>query len=51
VRQVRWHTESKDLVFKTVVLKILVKVALIAVQNKQPILPNLARLYMLVRVL
>jgi hypothetical protein len=38
-------------VFKVVVLKILVKVALIAVQNEQPIPPNLARLCMLVKVL
>jgi hypothetical protein len=31
VRQVRWHTEGKDLVFKAVVLELLVEVALIAV--------------------
>jgi len=37
--------------FKAKVLKILVKVALVAVQNKQPIHPNLARLYMRVKVL
>ena len=41
----------KDLVFKAVVLKILVKVALIAVQNKQLVHPNLARLCMRVKVL
>jgi hypothetical protein len=48
---VRWHAEGKDLVFKAVVLEILVKVALMAVQNKQPVRPYLARLCMRVKVL
>ena len=47
----RWHTESQDLVVKAVVLKILVEVALMAVQNKQPVPPHLARLCMRVKVL
>jgi hypothetical protein len=38
-------------VFKAVVLEILVKMALIAVQNKQPVYPHLARLYMRVKML
>jgi hypothetical protein len=38
-------------VFKAVVLKILVEVALMAVQNKQPVHPYLARLCMRVKVL
>jgi hypothetical protein len=37
--------------FKVVVLEILVKIALIAVQNKQPIYPYLTRLYMRVKIL
>jgi hypothetical protein len=37
--------------FKAVVLKILVKMALMAVQNKQPVHPYLARLYMRVKML
>jgi len=36
---------------KAVVLKTLVKVALITVQNKQPVYPYLARLCMRVKVL
>jgi hypothetical protein len=36
---VRWHAEGKDLVFKAVVLKLLVEVALMAVQNEQPVPP------------
>jgi hypothetical protein len=48
---VRWHTESKNLVFQAVVLKILVEMALMAVQNKQPIHPYLARLCMRVKML
>jgi hypothetical protein len=48
---VRWHAEGEDLVFKTVVLKILVKVALMAVQNKQPVRLYLARLCMRVKML
>jgi hypothetical protein len=37
--------------FNTVVLKLLVEVALIAVQDKQSVTPNLAYLYMLIKVL
>jgi hypothetical protein len=37
--------------FKAIVLKILVKVALVAVQDKQPIHPYLARLCMRVKML
>ena len=47
----RWHTEGEDLVFKAIVLKILVKVALMAVQNEQLVHPYLARLCMRVKVL
>jgi hypothetical protein len=47
----RQHTEGNDLVFKAVVLELLVKVALIAVQNKQPVPPHLTRLCMPVKVL
>ena len=46
----RWHADGKDLVFKTVVLKILVEMALMAVQNKQPVRPYLARLCMRVKM-
>jgi len=48
---VRWYTEGKDLIFKAVVLKILIKIALIAVQNKQPVPPYLACLCMRVKML
>jgi hypothetical protein len=48
---VRWHTEGEDLVFKAVVLKLLVEVALMAVQNEQPVPPHLTRLCMPVKVL
>jgi hypothetical protein len=37
--------------FKAVVLKILVEVALMAVQNKQPVYPYLTRLCMRVKML
>jgi hypothetical protein len=37
--------------FKAVVLELLVKVALVAVQDKQPVTPHLARLGMLIKVL
>ena len=46
-----WHIEGEDLVFQVVVLKSLVKVALVAVQNKQPVCPYLTRLYMRVKML
>jgi hypothetical protein len=48
---VGWYAEGKDLMFNTVVLKLLVEVALIAVQDKQSVTPNLAYLYMLIKVL
>jgi len=48
---VRWHVEGKDHVFEEVVLKILVEVALMAVQNEQPVHPYLMRLCMRVKVL
>jgi hypothetical protein len=51
MRRVRWYAEGKDLMFNAVVLKLLVEVALIAVQNKQSVFPNLAHLCMLVKVL
>ena len=47
----RWHAEGRDHVFEAVVLKILVEVALMAVQNEQPVRPYLARLCMRVEVL
>ena len=45
------HTESEDLMLKAVVLKFLVEMALMAVQNKQPVSPNLTRSCMRVKVL
>jgi hypothetical protein len=39
VRRMGRHTEGKDLMFNAVVLKLLVEVTLMAVQNKQPIPP------------
>jgi hypothetical protein len=48
---VRWHAEGKDLVFKTVVLKILVEMTLMAIQNEQPVCPYLTSLRMPVKVL
>jgi hypothetical protein len=51
MRRVGWYAEGKDLMFNTVVLKLLVEVALIAVQDKQSVTPNLAYLYMLIKVL
>jgi hypothetical protein len=51
MRRVGWYAEGKDLIFNTVVLKLLVEVALIAVQDKQSVTPNLAYLYMLIKVL
>jgi hypothetical protein len=51
MRRVGWYAEGKDLLFNTVVLKLLVEVALIAVQDKQSVTPNLAYLYMLIKVL
>jgi hypothetical protein len=37
--------------FKAIVLKILVKVGLVAIKNKQPVCPYLARLFMRVKML
>jgi hypothetical protein len=51
VRRVRWHAEGEDLMFKAVVLKLLVEVALMAVQNEQPVPTHLTRLCMPVKVL
>ena len=45
------HTEGKDLMCKAIILKLLAKVAFIAVQNKQPVRPYLVRLCMRVEVL
>lgn len=46
-----WHAEVEDLVFQAVVFKFLVKVALVAVEYKQPVCPHLTRLCMRVKVL
>lgn len=51
MRRVRWHAKGKDLVFKAVVLKLLVKVTLVAVQDQLPLPPYLARLGVLVKVI
>jgi hypothetical protein len=51
VRQVRWHAEGEDLVFKAVVLEILVEMALVAIKNKQPVHPHLVHLCMRVKML
>jgi hypothetical protein len=37
--------------FKAVIIEILIKVALVAIQNEQPVYPYLARLRMRVKVL
>jgi hypothetical protein len=47
---VRWHAEGEYLVLKAVVLEILVKMALPAVKNKQPICPYLTGLCMPVKM-
>ena len=47
----RRHAESKDLMLEAVVLEFLVEVALMAVQNEQPVPPHLTRLCMRVKVL
>jgi hypothetical protein len=47
----RRHIEGKDLLYEAIILKILVKVALIAIKDKQPIQPYLTRLYILIKVL
>ena len=51
VRRVGRHAEGQDLVFQAVVLKILVEVALVAVEYEQPVYPSLTRLRMRVKVL
>jgi hypothetical protein len=48
---VRWHVEGKDPVLKAVVLKILIEVALVAIQDKQPVPPYLTGLCALIKVL
>ena len=47
----RRHTEREDLSYEAVVLEILVKVAFMAVQDKQSVRPLLARLCMRVKML
>ena len=47
----RRYIEGKDLSYKAIILKILVKVALMAIKDKQPIRPHLTRLYMLIKML
>jgi hypothetical protein len=44
------HVKRKDLVFQTVVLGTLVRMALVAVQNEQPRGPKLVHLYIRVKV-
>ena len=51
MRRVRWHAEGYNLVFEAVVLEILAEMALMAVQNKQPVYPHLPRLCMRVKML
>jgi hypothetical protein len=48
---VRWHAEGEDIVFKAVVLDILVEMARMVVQYKQPVNPYLARLCIRVKML
>jgi hypothetical protein len=50
VQQMGRHTEGQDLVLQAVVLKILVEVALMAVQDEQPAPPYLVHLHMPVKV-
>lgn len=45
------YAERKDLVFQTVVLEILVEMALMAIQNQQPIAAHLTRFGVCVKVL
>ena len=45
------YIEGKDLLYEAIILKILVKVALMAIKDKQPIRPHLIRLCMLIKVL
>ena len=46
-----WHTERKDLMFQTVILEILIKMALVTIQNEQPVAANLTRFCIRVKVL
>ena len=46
-----WHTEREGFVFKAIILELLVEMALMAVQNEQPVSPHLTRFCMRVKVL
>ena len=46
-----WHTERKDLMFQTVILEILIEMALVTIQNEQPVAANLTRFCIRVKVL
>lgn len=45
------HIEGKDLSYEVIILKFLVKVALMAVKNEQSIQPYLTRLCVVIKVL
>jgi hypothetical protein len=51
VQQVRQYAESDNLVLLTVVLEFYYVVALVAINNKQPVRPSRGRLYIGVKVL
>ena len=36
-----WYTERKDLMFQIVILEILIEMALVTIQNEQPVATNL----------
>ena len=46
-----WYTERKDLMFQTVILEILIEMALVTIQNEQPVAANLTRFCIRVKVL
>ena len=46
-----WYTERKDLMFQTVILEILIEIALVTIQNEQPVAANLTRFCIRVKVL
>ena len=46
-----WHANCQDLVLKAVILKILVEMALMAIQDEQSVHPYLTRLCMRVKML
>jgi hypothetical protein len=46
-----WHTECKDLLFQAIVLEILAYMALMAIQNEEPVPSYLTRLCKSVKVL